>query len=397
MIKKIFCLLLCLLFCVCTAESAQEDPAAFREAHEDSVAFNAVRTLCRIGTDDLSVWACDRVVKRPSAAWDLITKFDSGWFSTIRSFEYRDFRSENWIITSDTTFECDVYGVEHIVFAATNVQVDYELGYHLCFELKDKYHDTWMLTDFNCLPIAAEAEKAARLTAESEGITIHPVTGKSFRGYMMVVEDPSRVFVGTTPVFDSSKGGMRINALVERYGAVAAVNGGGFEDKNGGGNGAKPAGYLVSEGTVKSYNAPGNTGCNVIMGFTRDNKLIVGKFQNAELEALQLRDALAFHPALLIDGAPVAITEKRVTYTARTAIGQDADGRVLFLVLQGRQPDCLGASYEDEQQIMLSFGAVTAGNLDGGNSTAMYLNGESVYSAYPMDVSRRMPATFLIK
>lgn len=395
--KKLFALLFCLLMVFSIAEENPDDAAMLKEKYEESVAFNALKTLCRIGTDDLSVWACDRVVKRPSEAWNCITKYDAGWFSTIRSSEYLDFSSENWTRTSDTTFECDVHGIQHILFAAEPVQIDYLLSYHLCFEQTNARTDTWMLTDFHCLPIQSEAEKAARLTAEYEGISVFPVTGKSFRGYVMIIDDPSRVFVGTTPAFDSSRGGMRVDALVERYGALGAVNGGGFEDAGGGGNGARPAGYVVSEGVLKNYNAPNNTGCNIVMGFTEENKLVVGKFQNAELESLHLRDALSFHPALLQDGKPVVINEKNITYTARTAIGQDEQGRVLLLVLQGRQPDSFGASYADEQEVLLSFGAVTAGNLDGGNSTAMYLGGESVYSAYPMNVSRRMPATFLIR
>ena len=68
-----------------------------------------------------------------------------------------------------------------------------------------------------------------------------------------------------------------------------------------------------------------------------------------------------------------------------------------MLVVQGRQPDSFGASFENLQDVMLAFGAVNAGNLDGGHSSAMWLADECVYSGYPIEVSRNMPGAFLIK
>ena len=396
--KWIACILLAFALCFASALCESEDAGkALKEKYEASTAFQAAQTICRVGTDELSKWACDRVVKRPGAAWDRISKFDAGWFSDIHSSTYLDMRSENWKQTDETHFECDVYGVNRIVFAIESKTVDFCIGYHLCFVRTDAYRDTWLVEDFSNLLIPAEVEKAERLSAVDPGIRVECVTGKSFRGYMMIVEDPSRLFVGTTDSFDSSRGGWRVNELAKKYGALVTINGGAFEDSGKNKNGAKPAGYVVSQGEVKSYNAYNNTGCNVVMGFDADNKLHVGRFTNDQLFLMKLRDALAFHPALIVDGKAVAVSEKNAEYTARTAIGQDKEGRVLLLVCQGRQPDCLGASYADLQEVMAAYGAVNAGNLDGGNSSAMFFNGESVYSAYPLDVSRRMPAAFMVR
>lgn len=389
--KKFFCLLLvALLTFGCFAE---EDLTAFIAKYEQSVAFNAAKTLARVGTDDLGIWSTDRVVKKSSEAWDRITHFDAGWFSSVSDRTYADYRSENWVKTSDTTFECDVYMNNTIRFSLGVKPVTFPCAYHLCFEMTDKYHDTWLMTSFTNLPVQEEIDKAARFSEENPGITIEEITGPSYRGYMMILDDPSRLFVGTIDTFTHKGEGMRIDKLVAKYGALGAINGGGFEDS---GIGGMPIGYLVSEGVVKSANTYGNNASNIVMGFTEDDKLVVGRFHDAELPELHIRDALSFNMALIIDGKKTD-TGKRQTYSARTAIGQDADGRVLMLVVQGRQPDSLGASFMDLQDIMLSYGAVNAGNLDGGNSTAMYLGGEVVYSGYPLDTSRRMPATFLIK
>ena len=53
-----------------------------------------------------------------------------------------------------------------------------------------------------------------------------------------------------------------------------------------------------------------------------------------------------------------------------------ADGAVLMLVIDGRQPHSLGATYKDCIDVMLEYGAVNAGNLDGGSSTILLYDGE---------------------
>ena len=397
--KRFISLILCIgiFLGIGLPAQAKDNAKELQSKYEEKLAFLAVKTLCRVGSDDLNKWGTDRVVKRPSEAWDIIVKFDGGWFSAVRSSEYIDWRSENWKKTSDKTFECDVYCVNRIVFAIENTKVDFPCGYHLCFELTDERKDTWLLYDFSNLPVEHDNKLAEEFSALDDGVTLYPVNGKSFRGFMMVIDDPSRVFVGTTNEFNSKAGGWRVDQLYSKYKALAVINGGAFEDSGGGGNGAIPAGYMVSQGEVKSYNAYNNTGCNVIMGFDSDNVLHVGKYTNDQLAKLELRDAIAFNMILISNGEKSQISDKNINYSARSAIGQDAEGRVLLFVAEGRQPGSFGASFRDLQDVMLSFGAVNAGNLDGGHSSAMYMNGKSVYSAYPLAVSRRMPGAFIVK
>ena len=74
------------------------------------------------------------------------------------------------------------------------------------------------------------------------------------------------------------------------------------------------------------------------------------------------------------DGDKVKVNYKSGdTGTAqRTAIGQRADGSVIFLVTDGRTASSLGATPNDVIGIMLEYGAVTAAMLDGGSSSMMY-------------------------
>ena len=398
--KRIFACLLCLCLSLTLApaeENVTDEVEELRAKYEEKVVYTAVQTLCRVGTDELNKWATDRAVKHPSQAWDDITKFDGGWFSAVSHSEYLDWRSENWVKTSDTTFECDVYCTNRIVFSIEHTRVDFPCGYHLCFEQTDTRKDIWLVTDFHNLPVEYDRQVAEKFSQIDEDIKIYPVTGKYYRGYMMVIDDPSRVFVGTTNEFNKRIGGWRVDQLYDKYDAVAVINGGAFEDGGGGSNGAIPAGYMVSQGQVKSYNNYNNPGCNVIMGFDNDNKLHVGRFSNEELNKMQLRDAIAFNFVLISNGEKTSVSDKNIIYSARSAIGQDKEGRVLLLICEGRQPGSFGASFRDLQDVMLEYGAVNAGNLDGGHSSALYMNGESVYSAYPLAISRRMPGAFIVK
>lgn len=83
----------------------------------------------------------------------------------------------------------------------------------------------------------------------------------------------------------------------------------------------------------------------------------------------KFRDAVTFKPFLMMNGK-ASITDG-VARAPRTAIGQRADGKVLFLVLDGNRALGRGATYKDEIKIMERYGAINAANLDGGTSTCM--------------------------
>ena len=80
----------------------------------------------------------------------------------------------------------------------------------------------------------------------------------------------------------------------------------------------------------------------------------------------------------------------------RTALGQRADGALLLLVLDGRSINTLGASREDVVNIMLEYGAVNAGNLDGGSSSVMVYNGEIINHCASVTGPRRIPTGFIV-
>ncbi|MBR7091571.1 MAG: phosphodiester glycosidase family protein [Clostridia bacterium] len=205
-------------------------------------------------------------------------------------------------------------------------------------------------------------------------LIIENVSGPTFIGKMMIVRDPSRLFVASIPTYSKDKLGELLRKMVERTGATAGINGGGFSDPGGYGKGGMPSGIVIENGKLRL----GEYTKAVIAGFTYENKLIVGTMTGKQAIQLGVRDALSYGPAFVIDGEIVPITGTGGGLNPRTAIGQRADGAVLLLVIDGRQPDSLGASLRDVQDLMVQYGAVNAANMDGGSSATMIYNGELI-------------------
>ena len=228
---------------------------------------------------------------------------------------------------------------------------------------------------------------------ETPDIVIEDVVGATFKGKMMLVKDPSRLFVGTCGSFDGSPG-KTLDKLVKEHGAVAGINAGGFEDEKGFGNGGTPIGIVIHDGVLQ-FGSP-STSTSVI-GFTGEGKLIVGKMTAGQALDKGVREAVSFGPVLIANGqaAPVAGTGGGLN--PRTAIGQRADGTVLLLVIDGRQSHSLGASYKDCQTVMQQYGAVNAANLDGGSSTLMIYEGKEVNYCASLYGSRDLPTAFLVR
>ena len=207
-----------------------------------------------------------------------------------------------------------------------------------------------------------------------DGIRIENVSGDTYNAYVMIVRDPSAVYLATSSEkFSMSVPGTRITDQIEKEGAIAAVNAGAFFD-NGTSSpsvGSVPEGLVISGGKVvwNSGKAPEEG----FVGFNKDNVLVVAHSMTADKAMdMGIRDGCCFGPVLLMDGQ---INEKVYNansgYNPRTAIGQRADGAVILLCIDGRQAGSLGGTYADIINIMVEFDAVNACNLDGGSSTVM--------------------------
>lgn len=208
-----------------------------------------------------------------------------------------------------------------------------------------------------------------------DGVKLDIVVNNTFKAYVMLVKDPKRVYTGVSSQdFKTAKRGERIYVAAEKAGAVAAINAGEFEDSGGTGSGAAPMGMTVSDGKIVWNDGLKRT----FIGFDANDRLVVKEgITEAEVKELQIRDGVSFQKgnALIetVDGSTIAYTGSGDLGVAqRTAIGQRADGTVILLVTDGRSANSLGATRDDVINLMLKYGAVCAGMLDGGSSAMMY-------------------------
>jgi exopolysaccharide biosynthesis protein len=74
----------------------------------------------------------------------------------------------------------------------------------------------------------------------------------------------------------------------------------------------------------------------------------------------------------------------------RTAVGVRADGRILLVTVDGRQPEkSVGMTIAELTDLLIELGAVEAINMDGGGSTTMVIDGKVVNS--PSDLTGERP------
>lgn len=252
-----------------------------------------------------------------------------------------------------------------------------------------------------------------------DGIQLVAVSGPTFSGYMLVISDPSRVSlcVSESIISNAANGwgwwnysrGQQLSAMVEATGAIAAINGGAFYDPDGEGNGGCPDGVLCYNGELMYWGPEANGDydwenkkVNVI-GISYDNILILGQYTKSEFLELGIRDAVSFDnpdpPFLVVNGSQSEVVGTGGSgIQPRTCIGQRADGAFLFLVIDGRGAGgSLGATQKEATRILLDFGAVNAANLDGGSSSEMIINGETVSKPCSLIGARYMPDGFIVR
>ena len=223
---------------------------------------------------------------------------------------------------------------------------------------------------------ANEYEKQVLENPNNEDYKIIPITGDTYSGYLAVIYDPSRVKAVTTK--NLGKSGQYLTKMAEDNNALIAINGGGFDDPNYSGTGGTPLGVTIVNGQIKTdYQYTSSTGG--VIGFTKDNKLVLGKMSAQKAINMGIRDAVSFGPFLIVNGKSSFIKGNGGWGQApRTAIGQRQDGIVLFLVLDGRTLSRPGADMRDLTEIMENYGAYNAANLDGGTSSVMVVNNEII-------------------
>lgn len=245
-----------------------------------------------------------------------------------------------------------------------------------------------------------------------DSIRIESYTGETFTAHVMIVRDPSKVYLAASSnPLSMDTPGARMDEAMERENAIAAVNAGPFFDDGTASQavGSVPSGLALSEDAI-IWNDQQISEYGFV-GFNNDNILIVASsMTETEAKEQGIRDGCSSGPVLMINGEPnMEVYNGNSGYNPRTAVGQRADGAVVFVCADGRNPDSLGATYADMIDILTEYGAVNACALNGGSSSAMlYRDADGRYgekgavqmiNRYPLAQSslRRMPTFWMVK
>lgn len=226
-------------------------------------------------------------------------------------------------------------------------------------------------------------------------IELYKVNPGTYRGYAMKIRLKSPDAMKMTLGKDRLGGAETTKQAVQRYGAVAGINAGGFADSRGQ---RYPLSTTVLNGQYVNGFEPSYKDL-FFVGLNQSGQLIGGKFKNKEsLDKLQPKFGASFVPILLQNGVKLPIPDKWKTSplrAPRTVIGNYKDDQLLVLVVDGdNEKGRSGAALEELQNKLANLGVQDAYNLDGGGSSSLVVNGRVIN--HPSDGALRpVPTHFL--
>ena len=262
--------------------------------------------------------------------------------------------------------------------------------------------ETYAEVDSNSDNIKQDIDKINVEYTSGTEIEQYNVNTDRYNAYILEIKNPCSIKVAMTKYL--GKLGQKTSDMAEEHNAIAAINGGAFIDESSdgtvyAGTGAVPGGFVISNGKIiyPTENIDKDKVENVV-AFTKTGKLIVGDHSIRDLEKLGVKEAMCFRkPNIIINGERQVKDKMAEGLNPRTAVGQKADGTVIFLVIDGRKITTPGASLYDVQEIMMERGAVNAGALDGGYSSTMYYKGEVINSPNAWNGERSVATAFYVE
>ncbi|MDR2736722.1 MAG: phosphodiester glycosidase family protein [Gracilibacteraceae bacterium] len=236
-------------------------------------------------------------------------------------------------------------------------------------------------------------EKSSSLADDDKGIVVESIEGRTFKGKVMIVENPARIRAAVTK--DLGIAGQRLADIVDGQNAVAGINGGGFANPNSDESGALPGGVTIVDGEAACDTTGGEP--MDLVGFTRDGMLALRSMTMDEALAYGYVQAVTFSPFLLVDGVPQIAGDGGWGQAPRTGIGQRADGAVILVVIDGRNAGwSMGATLRDLMNVFIEYNAVNAANLDGGSSTEMVYGRQTINRLWNILGSRYLASAFVV-
>ena len=225
------------------------------------------------------------------------------------------------------------------------------------------------------------------------------VKAGKYDAHLVAIYDPSKVRLIASKTFNTGYGQERVKDMCKRSNGIVCINGGRFNDTTGYGSDI-PKGTLIKDGKIIWSDT---TNATNLIGFNKDNKLVLTKSTAQDAIDMGIRDALEFGPFLIVNGKTLQYESAAGGYdrAARVAIAQRRDGVVLFLVTEGVHTN--GPTLVEVIELLQKYGAYNAANLDGGTSAQLVVEGElkntplTVYGTKVKDGRRVVSGFGLIK
>lgn len=222
--------------------------------------------------------------------------------------------------------------------------------------------------------------------------------GDGYHAYLTVIYDASRISTVKSKYYRNR--GEYLSQMAADNNAIVAINGGGFSDLNGEGDGASASGIFISNGEIIENNdgKPAN-----IIGMSKNNVLTLSYMTAYQAIQAGIEDAVCFGPFLIVNGKSATISGNGgYGVNPRTVIAQRKDGIVLFLVVDGtgnKYGFRGGANMAQLIEILERYGAYNAANLDGGASSVLAINGKAYNHpvAYSSAGERWLPNGWIVK
>lgn len=178
--------------------------------------------------------------------------------------------------------------------------------------------------------------------------------------------------------YESGKNSV-LSKQAANYGAVAAVNGGFFNIRDGG-----SVSYIRTGGLIKDS----DTSKKWIRNSNMNGSFLVDKFGNVFIEEAHTNSWYDAHPEyvevlvtgpLLLSGKErmqLPLTPLVVNKHPRTVVGKKSKHKIVIVTIDGRTEQAAGFTINEVTELMQLLRCKDAVNFDGGGSTAMWISGK---------------------
>jgi exopolysaccharide biosynthesis protein len=161
--------------------------------------------------------------------------------------------------------------------------------------------------------------------------------------------------------------------------AIAAVNGGFFNIKNGGSvTYIRTGGKIADSDTAKKWSRNANMTGSVLI--KAGSELFIDKSMSDQWynDHQEYNDILVTGPLLVEDADAIKLPETSLVINKhpRTAVGTRNSKKVVLVTLDGRTNEAAGLTLNELASLMIALKCKDAVNLDGGGSTTMWINGK---------------------